>query len=58
MSRTEQRMITKARKGWAHAAAERAEAKSVRAERKAQRHERHGRRFYLEALRLADLAEA
>lgn len=58
MSRTEERAITRARKGWARAALERAEAKSVRAERKAARHERHGRRSYLEALRLADLAEA
>lgn len=58
MSRTEDRTITRARKGWAHAAAERAEAKSAKAERRALRHERHGRRSYLEALRLSDLAEA
>lgn len=57
MSKTEERTITRARKGWAHAAAQRAEAKSVRAERRAERGERHGRRVYLEALRLADLAE-
>lgn len=57
MSRTEDRTITRARKGWAQAAERRAMAKSAKAERRAERGERHGRRSYLEALRLADLAE-
>lgn len=46
-----------ARQRWALAAAERADAKSAKAHAKASRREGAGRRAYLEALRLADLAE-
>lgn len=55
------RTLSRARKAFAHAVHERAaaqeERRSARAVAKAARHERAGRRAYLEALRLADLAE-
>lgn len=55
------RTAARARKAFAHAVAmhahAKAEAHAARALAKAERGERHGRRAYLEALRLADLAE-